>query len=104
MERTGLICSSFGFANSALHAYIGLLDEVFHLALFQKLDGSTEHAELFQSCHIDAVVIRISDLRGTETTDNLLGMQTVEGCENTFQGCSAHDTIIDDDKIIHIRL
>ena len=61
-----------------------LLDKVFHLALFQKLDGSTEHAELFQSCHIDAVVIRISDLRGTGNHYNLLRMQTVEDAENTL--------------------
>ena len=32
-------------------------------------------------------------------------MQTVEDAENTLlQGCTAHDTIIDNDKIIHIRL
>ena len=88
-----------------LASLIGLLDKVFHLALFQKLDSSTEHAELFQSCHIDAVVIRISDLRGTGNHYNLLRMQTVEDAENTLlQGSTTHDTIIDNDKIIHIRL
>ena len=88
-----------------LACLVDLLDEVLHLALFQQLDGSTEHAELFQSCHIDAVVIRISDLRGTRNHYNLLRMQTVEDAENTLlQGSTTHDTIIDNDKIIHIRL
>ena len=88
-----------------LASLIGLLDKVFHLALFQKLDGSTEHAELFQSCHIDTVIIRITDLRGTGNHYDLLRMQTVEDAEDTLlQGCTAYDTVIDDDKIIHIRL
>ena len=88
-----------------LASLIGLLDKVFHLALFQKLDCRTEHAELFQSCHIDAVIIRITDLRGTGNHYNLLRMQTVEDAENTLlQGSTTHDTIIDNDKIIHIRL
>lgn len=39
-----------------LASLIGLLDKVFHLALFQKLDGSTEHAELFRPCHIDTII------------------------------------------------
>ena len=88
-----------------LASLIGLLDKVFHLALFQKLDSSTEHAELFQSCHIDAVIIRITDLRGTGYDYNLLRMQTVEDAEDALlQGCTAHDTVVDDNEIIHIRL
>ena len=88
-----------------LACLVGLLDEVLHLALFQKLDGRTEHAELFQSCHIDAVIIRIADLRGTGYDYNLLRMQTVEDAEDTLlQGSTAHNTVVDDNEIIHIRL
>ena len=84
---------------------VGLLDEVFHLAIFQKLDCRTEHAELFQSCHIDAVIIRIADLRGTGYDNNLLRMQTVEDAQDALlQGSTAHNTVVDDDEIIHIRL
>ena len=88
-----------------LACLVDLFDEVLHLALFQKLDCRTEHAELFQSCHIDAVIIRITDLRGTGYDYNLLRMQTVEDAEDALlQGCTAHDTVVDDDEIIHIRL
>ena len=88
-----------------LACLVGLLDEVLHLALFQKLDGRTEHAELFQSCHINAVIIRIADLRGTGYDNNLLRMQTVEDAQDALlQGCTSHDTVVDDDEIIHIRL
>ena len=59
----------------SLACLVGLLDEVLHLSVFQQLDGRTEHTELFQSCHIDAVIIRIADLRGTGYDYNLLRMQ-----------------------------
>ena len=88
-----------------LASLVGLLDEVLHLSVFQKLDGRTEHAELFQSCHIDAVIIRIADLRGTGYDYNLLRMQTVENAEDALlQGSTTHNTVVDDHEIIHIRL
>ena len=93
------------FLQLSLASLVGLLDEVFHLAVFQKLDSSTEHAELFQSRHVDAVIIRITNLRRTRYHYYLLRMQAVENTENTLlQGCTTHDTIVDDDEVIYMWL
>ena len=83
---------------------VGSGNHIFHIPVFQQFDGRFESNEFTHLCHVDAIIIRITYLRGRRNNHNLLGAQTVENTDNTlFQSGSAHNGVVDNDKIVHTR-
>ena len=80
---------------------VDVVNQFPHTSFLQKSNSSTKNAELFQSRHIDAVIVGKTDLRRTTNHHDFLGMQTVEYLEDAFlQSCSTNNRIIDDNKVI----
>ena len=83
---------------------VGSGNHIFHIPVFQQFDGRFKSNEFTHLCHVDAVIIGIAYLRGRRNNHNLLGAQTVENTDNTlFQSGSAHNGVVDNDKIVHTR-
>ena len=61
----------------------------------------TETDEASNSCHIDPVAIRVTDLRGRGNNDDLLWTQSAEDLQDALpQGRSADDAVVKNHQII----
>ena len=73
-------------------------------ALLEQRNRCAESAELLQPCHVDTIIIGVTDLRCTGDHHYLLGVQAVEDLKDALsKSCSTHHRIVDDDKVIFIR-
>ena len=67
-----------------LTSQVGIVNQLPHAALLYQRHRGTESTELLQTCHVDAVVVGVANLRRTGYHHNLLGMQTVQDLEDTL--------------------
>ena len=82
---------------------IHIIDEVLLLSLLQQFDGCSESNKLIHARHVDAVIVGIANLRTATHQHYLAGMQAVQDAYDTLlQSGSAHDTVINDNQIIHV--
>ena len=73
------------------------------LLLFDKSHRGTKGAELLQTGHVDAVIVRITYLGRARYHDNLLGMQAVEYLEDALpQRRTADYRVVNNHKIVFV--
>ena len=80
------------------------MEQLVHATLSYEGDAGSESDKLFETGHVDAVIVGITYLwRGTHD-NHLLGMQTVENLDDALAECgSPHNAVVDDNKIIDTR-
>ena len=88
----------------SLAVLVGLIKDVEQVAFLEQLYCCTEHTELFQTRHVNAIVIRIANLWSRANNDNLLWMQTVEDTKDTLlKSCTTHDAVVDYHEVVFVR-
>ena len=81
--------------------FIYIVDKGVQATLFEQRDGGPEHAELFQSGHVDAVIVGVADLGRAAYNDDSAGVQAIEYAEDaTLEGGAAHDAVVDHHKVV----
>src|SRR5665213_1640289 len=66
-------------------------ETVFFPTFFHQFNGRTESNEIFQLTHVDAITIRIADLRGGRNDDYFFGLQPGQHPYDTFPQGGAPD-------------
>ena len=80
---------------------VGFPDDVGHAALAQQRNGGLEGDEFAQLGHVDAIAVRIADLRRGGAHDDALRIRAREDAQQAFlQRGAADDGVIDDDEIV----
>ena len=80
---------------------VGGSNHILHIPLFQKLDGSFESDKFAHLRHIDAVIVRITNLWRRRYNHDLLRTKTVENADDTLlQGSTTHNAIVDNHEIV----
>ena len=80
---------------------VNIPDDVHFVTVATERNRRLEGNKLAQMAHIDAIIIRITDLRRTTYDDNFLGVQTVEDADDALaQRSAAHNGIVDNYKIV----
>ena len=79
-------------------------EELFHAAFLYQCHASLECDEVADLRHVDAVEVRIANLRCGADDDNLLRVQSVENADDALAQCrAAHNTVVDNHEVVHVR-
>ena len=83
---------------------VGFLDHIVHSPLLQKRDSRLERNKIAQLGHIDAVTVRITDLRRGRHDDDFFRSQTIQNPQDALpQGRTPYNRIVDSHQRIRIR-
>ena len=100
-----VLCVILRFLELLFACLIDLFQQMFHTPFTDKRYRCTEDTELFQTWHVDTVIVRIAYLGCAGDHNYLLRVQPIEDTKDAFlQCCTTNDGVINDDKVVLIGL
>ena len=83
-------------------ALVHIVDDVLLLGLLQERDRRLEGHQVAQLGHVDAVAVRVTDLRGAAHHHDPLRFKPVQHAQDALaQRGAAHDAVIDHHEVVH---